>query len=769
MSADLAIKEPCRAATTANITLSGLQTIDGVSLAAADRVLVRAQSSAVNNGIYLAASGAWTRAGDFDAAGEVVGGTQVFVASGTLYGGVAFRVTGATPLTPGTHNIAFELAYDSDSITFQQAGSGAAARTVQSKLRESLSLAEFGYVADGSTDDTAAWQAAIAAAEDLDIRTILVPWGATGVSLVSGQIVNGVLPSGLTFEGEGRGQASDYETGLRLKYTGSGTCWFINHYTYTGEAGRWIWRNLGFEATDPEATMFDFNDVLNHGTVTDFDPEAETNYYTYLSHIRFESCFFAGPAGGAEQTGDAIRGAKLFHLVVDENCYIRGWRRGLYLKGCDNVTLAPRAFQNARNSMIEASGTFGNDARIDVRFFGGAYTASSEDRYLFWDSGNSSTYVGTFVEDRGANACTALFYLNGLSTSVIAPHFGPNSNGIPLFHLGPSAREAMILHPKLSVANATWAPIIDDPADTALGGNQTGYYATIVGAPVDFQRSCGVHPRLRYIAPQRGAFTPADQGREMLADARGYRPRDAILSALDYWDSPYGTPASNGIAEFVTDSAASSGWAMRLDKDLYPSGLAPRLLIGQDAMPGDRLRIRLRAKSSDGTNWAYITEKWTDVTETTGGFNSVLGDLSTLGASFTTIESEVDLTGFTAGQVLRIEIYNVGDVAGHPTAHADIVVDYLAWSVVTARAGALSWNPSSLADGAGETSSGITIAGAAFGDPVTVAAPYDLQGITCTAYVSAADTVKIRLQNETGGTIDLGSGTWKVAIQKDLL
>jgi hypothetical protein len=78
----------------------------------------------------------------------------------------------------------------------------------------------------------------------------------------------------------------------------------------------------------------------------------------------------------------------------------------------------------------------------------------------------------------------------------------------------------------------------------------------------------------------------------------------------------------------------------------------------------------------------------------------------------------------------------------------------------------LVWNPGSLADGAGETSAAITVTGAALGDFVLVAAPYDLQGITCNGYVSAANTVKIRLQNETGDTIDLASGTWKVKVIK---
>jgi hypothetical protein len=76
-------------------------------------------------------------------------------------------------------------------------------------------------------------------------------------------------------------------------------------------------------------------------------------------------------------------------------------------------------------------------------------------------------------------------------------------------------------------------------------------------------------------------------------------------------------------------------------------------------------------------------------------------------------------------------------------------------------------DPSSLADGAGETQS-VTFAGANLNDFVLVSASYDLQDITVTGYVQATDTVEIRIQNESGGTIDLGSGTWHVIIIKNI-
>lgn len=93
-------KDPVRAATTANITLSGTQTIDGVALAVGDRVLVKNQTAAAANGIYVVASGAWTRTADANAADEVTNAT-VIVNEGTANQGDVFTQT-TTIVTLGT-------------------------------------------------------------------------------------------------------------------------------------------------------------------------------------------------------------------------------------------------------------------------------------------------------------------------------------------------------------------------------------------------------------------------------------------------------------------------------------------------------------------------------------------------------------------------------------------------------------------------------------------------------------------------------------------
>lgn len=112
-------KEPVRAASTANVTIASAlvnsSSMDGVTLATGERVLLKNQSSAAENGIYLvAASGAASRALDADGAGELKPGSAVLVTEGTANGDKAYIITSDTAITIG-----------STSITWGQFGGGA--------------------------------------------------------------------------------------------------------------------------------------------------------------------------------------------------------------------------------------------------------------------------------------------------------------------------------------------------------------------------------------------------------------------------------------------------------------------------------------------------------------------------------------------------------------------------------------------------------------------------------------------------------------------
>lgn len=101
------VRESVRVATTANITLSGTQTIDGVAVVAGDRVLVKDQTTASTNGLYVVASGAWSRATDADTSAEVTAGLLVFVTNGTANASTGWILTTPSPITLGTTALTF--------------------------------------------------------------------------------------------------------------------------------------------------------------------------------------------------------------------------------------------------------------------------------------------------------------------------------------------------------------------------------------------------------------------------------------------------------------------------------------------------------------------------------------------------------------------------------------------------------------------------------------------------------------------------------------
>ena len=106
--AGLAIKAPCIAVTNAAITLSGEQTVNSVAVVENDRVLVKDQADASENGIYWCETGAWTRAADFDGNRDATTGTLVvYATSSTLVG--FYQLTATNPVVIGTTELTFTL------------------------------------------------------------------------------------------------------------------------------------------------------------------------------------------------------------------------------------------------------------------------------------------------------------------------------------------------------------------------------------------------------------------------------------------------------------------------------------------------------------------------------------------------------------------------------------------------------------------------------------------------------------------------------------
>ena len=162
--AGLDVKNSCRAATTANVaTLAGgaPNTVDGVSLALNDRVLVKNQTTGSQNGIYAVttlgtgSNGTWTRATDADADAEVHAGLFTFVTEGSTLADTGWVLTTNDPITVGTTALAFA----------QFSGGG-----VPGGYTGQTTITTLGIITTGT------WNASI----------VTVPYGGTGVATLTG-------------------------------------------------------------------------------------------------------------------------------------------------------------------------------------------------------------------------------------------------------------------------------------------------------------------------------------------------------------------------------------------------------------------------------------------------------------------------------------------------------------------------------------------------------------------------------------------------------
>ena len=204
VSTSTAIKSPVHAVATTNITLSGLQTVGGVTLDGDTlyRVLLTAQTDTTQNGIYDASTGSWTRSDDFDGAGDVVKGTIVVapVSSPMYY----YRVTSSNPIVPGTSAITFSTQTGLDTLIADLANgvAGLVGSTAIDYPQTAAELAasvtpvnlyipspdvtgyanvfRYGAKGDGSTDDTTA----IINADKVNV-SVFIPYTALGYKITN--------------------------------------------------------------------------------------------------------------------------------------------------------------------------------------------------------------------------------------------------------------------------------------------------------------------------------------------------------------------------------------------------------------------------------------------------------------------------------------------------------------------------------------------------------------------------------------------------------
>jgi|GEM_PF-6503633 len=140
IKSSMPIKDAVKVATTANITLSGTQIIDGIAVVAGDRVLVKNQSTSSQNGIYVAAGGAWTRSLDFDTATDIANGALIRVTQGTTNGLKLWELATTGAITIGTTSLSFSQIQAGNATTVNGYQLNQALQTSNSPTFNALTL-----------------------------------------------------------------------------------------------------------------------------------------------------------------------------------------------------------------------------------------------------------------------------------------------------------------------------------------------------------------------------------------------------------------------------------------------------------------------------------------------------------------------------------------------------------------------------------------------------------------------------------------------------
>lgn len=202
----LDVKASVVAATTGDITLSGAQTIDGVSVVAGDRVLVKAQTNQAENGIYIASNTSWSRSADANTWAELVS-AYTFVETGSTYADTGWVCTvnaggtlGTTPVTwsqfsgAGTYQAGTGLTLTGNTFSITNtavtAGSyGAVTKTLSATVN-----------AQGQLTALSASDIAIPLSQITDAGTMAAQ-NANNVAITGGSITNLTTFDGITIDG----------------------------------------------------------------------------------------------------------------------------------------------------------------------------------------------------------------------------------------------------------------------------------------------------------------------------------------------------------------------------------------------------------------------------------------------------------------------------------------------------------------------------------------------------------------------------------------
>jgi hypothetical protein len=250
---------------------------------------------------------AWTNPIVLDAAGRVSGSGEIWITVGVTY---KFVLKDSNDVLIGTYdNVSAEVNTDASLVSYTPAGTGAVTTTVQDKLRQYVSVQDFGAVGDGVTDDTAAIQAAITF--------------AIGNSTTAGNVF---FPSGtykvtgtLTIPNVVNGKGLIYGAGAQIKATHNGvlfdnqSLWVSFRDITLSGPGKSNANSIAIQGT-----AYDW--YLENVGIYDFQIGYRANGGVHL----LQKCFFGS-------NGKCVWPSVFANIISIDSCYFSSSDYGLYV------------------------------------------------------------------------------------------------------------------------------------------------------------------------------------------------------------------------------------------------------------------------------------------------------------------------------------------------------------------------------------------------------------------------------------------------------
>lgn len=749
----VALKAPCRVATTANITLSGLQTIDGATVIADDRVVVKNQDNAVENGIYMASASAWTRAADFDGSRDVVGGTVVRVLAGSTNIGWWEVDAAFGDVAVDTDEIEFVIteppgALAAANITVADAGAYLDATNVETAIQEVIDKVPgksprfYGSAGNGSTNDYTTFQAAMST---LGTAKGVIDGGGKTFKINSALALSTVTQ----------------ELVIRNMTLDMSACTDLNLLSFSGSLGSNILLTGNASRGDVILTLADTTGLAVRDTLW----LSSTAYWatvatvTNREMVRIKSVDSATQVtlyGQIKHNYTTANTAKVneisfFNRTILDRVRLIGnsavSQKGIIATYCNRFEVTNFEGIDLNNRHVEALTCY--DTLIGGIQAYSANTAGLAYAVAITDGCQGGLIQDVYAEDMryavafgGTNGvCREFDVLNtrgyGLREGIINTHAGSE------FIMFDGARD---LSPSLS--GVTKDGVTMNGINLTLKNIVTelnGRHGIYCGVDVDDNGSLGNYIKIQSSQTRNNG--------QVGVNVENSGTQTLSLVSIEGHDDHTPGSASNPCSYFMRatdgdiDNLIMQG---NLSLGVATNGANSSCLsiIGNSATKGVKRTVlngNIFKRADDLAANIVLTGHASLDLGNVSGHGNILEN-GTYGVSGTNVdEATINFPLDPHNQFIGMATGKTTGIGGY---------------------GELTWNPGSLGDGVGETSSALTITGAALGDSVAFSAPYDLQGITANAYVDSANSVKIRLQNETTGTIDLASGTWRAWITR---